>query len=1383
MNNSIDNLLQYYSSTERYQAKQNQIPNDAIAFVEDEGVIYTHGHKFGGSADIENGSVTTSKIAQKAVTSSKLADNIQIKSLQAENITIQNDDEEIILISGGTEPITSKYGFKKEGKTNADVLLAGGGTKPLSEIGGGGVEQIQSDWNQTNENAKDYIKNKPTIPQVPEIDYEPTPNSDNLVTSGGVYNAINSVESIESGSITDTSTYERTTYSEVTYYWCVDKVFELNTGDSVIVTPRHVLASQTVWASDPIALIPVETGSYKYTAAADNMRITVGFTSADEFDYVITRRNSILDYVSRSTVSCVERQTLDFEEQTMARENIGIGEEIIDTSSDSKKVYLKKNIVTVGGVEKNVLVQDAFYKDSDVAASRGANNDESTSERVPNTDKIFVVNYDFDLDGETVELPEGSTLEFEGGSIHNGVLTGTVTNKDFRPEWFGAKGDGVTDDTAAIQQCINLSNKYGGRVLLSRAVYKVTHIDLKTKTHLIGVGIGASIIKSNTAYEYGIVNILEDSTQIMITNLSIVGSGTVDINGVEQYDATQDGIYALPATKDGATYNMSYYLQEHTGIENTKQTYRNIIIDNVYVGHCRYGMYFNNYCYRIILTRSDIKRCMYGVNWLVTDGSMHECYIERCGKDGLLVTGSNNNISNIKSIWNGSADPYGSYGMRLRGSRNRYSNLEAQDNYCSGIYTSGNENLYDNIIANGDGYDYDAEREANDGVSLCEWYINTLNCLYNNCEVSSYSNRNDNKFPTYPILYGADAALQAQKVHIIGYSGIPIAREPLKARNRIATSPIFNIDGSKITYGKGYSITGTEGFSSVPNGYNTPIESEITIIAEILIGEHTFDKSIYLGYANNFMGITIRPNLTASGNLSAGVPTSIGDSTLSNLDKTKPIRAGVTSRIIGKDDNNHFIYECSFGIWYYDSVQNGYVYKMNRKTGITSNKTGSQLTNAELFQVSAGDNRNDFYLRQVLVTDTPCVLTDVTYPGNLLYGLNPIISLDYESAHGSLKPAIGDSEHRPTLVHTGAEYFDKDLNRPLWYNGSEWINSNGSLADEYNDIDEADVRRIATNITKEIISKNKYQSGWINFTVKVNKAIDEGAPDYGNVNCGIILPTSYEADGVPTNLVIICHDGSATIEQRMTDATFMKIVNKFLEDDYAVLMCNGYGNTADESAHWGCKRAASGYRKAYEWAVRNYNLNNRFSIYGFSMGGLMAIQLGLTMQPNVVCIALGAPALDLYSCWTTDERKRRFALAYGFTDATVYEEAKTKGCDPFKGIVSISDTPYYLLNLPPVKIWHGVADDVISIEKSRTFVTANNNNNNQVELNEISGGGHNICYGGNDTVTAAIAEWIERFVIPTKETLLTSDNDQFMVVSESDDENNETIYENFIVKV
>lgn len=37
----------------------------------------------------------------------------------------------------------------------------------ISAQGGGGGTQVQSDWNQTNVSAVDYIKNKPTIPTVP----------------------------------------------------------------------------------------------------------------------------------------------------------------------------------------------------------------------------------------------------------------------------------------------------------------------------------------------------------------------------------------------------------------------------------------------------------------------------------------------------------------------------------------------------------------------------------------------------------------------------------------------------------------------------------------------------------------------------------------------------------------------------------------------------------------------------------------------------------------------------------------------------------------------------------------------------------------------------------------------------------------------------------------------------------------------------------------------------------------------------------------------------------------------------------------------------------------------------------------------------------------
>lgn len=75
-------------------------------------------------------------------------------------------------------------------------------------IEAGAEVNVQSDWNQTDTSADDYILNKPTIPDAqvnsdwnanggvaqilnkPVIDSAPTLNSANLVESGGVYTAL-----------------------------------------------------------------------------------------------------------------------------------------------------------------------------------------------------------------------------------------------------------------------------------------------------------------------------------------------------------------------------------------------------------------------------------------------------------------------------------------------------------------------------------------------------------------------------------------------------------------------------------------------------------------------------------------------------------------------------------------------------------------------------------------------------------------------------------------------------------------------------------------------------------------------------------------------------------------------------------------------------------------------------------------------------------------------------------------------------------------------------------------------------------------------------------------------------------------------------------------
>lgn len=69
------------------------------------------------------------------------------------------------------------------------------------------------------------------------------------------------------------------------------------------------------------------------------------------------------------------------------------------------RVYLRKNIVTLEGTGKNVLTQ---------AMMNTANT-------------IYHIQYDYDLNGQTITLPAGCVLEFNGGSVKNGTITGNDT--------------------------------------------------------------------------------------------------------------------------------------------------------------------------------------------------------------------------------------------------------------------------------------------------------------------------------------------------------------------------------------------------------------------------------------------------------------------------------------------------------------------------------------------------------------------------------------------------------------------------------------------------------------------------------------------------------------------------------------------------------------------------------------------------------------------------------------------------------------------------------------------------------------------------------------------------------------------------------------------
>lgn len=180
---------------------------------------------------------------------------------------------------------------------------------------------------------------------------------------------------------------------------------------------------------------------------------------------------------------------------------------IIDKAGGFNRVILKKNILN----DKNILTKDMVSK--------------------PNT--IYEIRYDFDLNGQEITIPEGCTLDFQGGSIINGtvvfnktniiepsstifkniVLNGTIENQYINIGWF----KDVADYSNLIENLLKIGNIY-----FPNGTYKFsTIVKIDTDDRIIaGNNIENTII---TAIDSNPLNFLSvRANNISIKNLSFI---------------------------------------------------------------------------------------------------------------------------------------------------------------------------------------------------------------------------------------------------------------------------------------------------------------------------------------------------------------------------------------------------------------------------------------------------------------------------------------------------------------------------------------------------------------------------------------------------------------------------------------------------------------------------------------------------------------------------------------------------------------------------------------------------------------------------------------------------------------------------------------------
>lgn len=180
------------------------------------------------------------------------------------------------------------------------------------------------------------------------------------------------------------------------------------------------------------------------------------------------------------------------DEEDLTNVNVG-GTDVLKLKD---KVY---NPLTYNGLGKKILRKNIV---------NGINTLTQSMINQPNT--IYVIKYDFTL-VEDITIPTNCVLEFDGGSISGAnTLTGANTrinaglikifNTDVTiagswnvanvyPEWFGAVGDGITDDYNALNTVFTLGSRFKIPVRLGNA-----------KTYLVNSKSSSSNILFNSTW-------------------------------------------------------------------------------------------------------------------------------------------------------------------------------------------------------------------------------------------------------------------------------------------------------------------------------------------------------------------------------------------------------------------------------------------------------------------------------------------------------------------------------------------------------------------------------------------------------------------------------------------------------------------------------------------------------------------------------------------------------------------------------------------------------------------------------------------------------------------------------------------------------------------